>query len=220
MSAKPAAEQLMNGHEPTTATEVLAELLRCQFRPYSDLCIPRCCLTGWEADLLVIRRSGWAEEVEIKVSASDFRTEWKKKAEKHEDLLAGNCTHVGYTSGMWGGGSTPRPCHDKTLPPESERIIRNGNIYVRDQPTLIRRFWFAMPATLAGKLLPEVPEHYGVFSVNSSARVLRPAPILKAARKITDAERIRALQSTYHRFWQMTFRAVRQGDTASLEIDP
>lgn len=84
-------------NEPTTAGGVM---LRClhHWNLMKSQVIPRCCLTGWEADLLVIRPSGWAEEVEIKISKSDFRAEWTKKAEKHEDLRLGGCpTDPGYT---------------------------------------------------------------------------------------------------------------------------
>ena len=45
-------------------------------------------LTGWEADVIILRETGWAEEVEIKTSLSDFKAEFKNKIEKHKKLMS------------------------------------------------------------------------------------------------------------------------------------
>ena len=42
-----------------------------------------------EADLLVLRPSDWAEEIEIKISAADFKAEFKHKPTKHTKLTNG-----------------------------------------------------------------------------------------------------------------------------------
>ncbi len=195
--------------EPATASEILRELLRRRYRYERDLVIPRCWLTGWEADLLVIRKSGWAEEVEIKVSAADFRAEWLAKADKHEDLLLGGCRRVGYTTRR----GEARPFRGSTLPPEAERIVRGRLVYVREGPVLVRRFFFAMPASLAERLLPEVPPHCGVLSVGANVTELRPAPVLKTARKLTDAEQMRVMRSAYTRFWRVTLGEDESAET-------
>ncbi len=182
--------------EPTTAGGVMRECLRhWDFR--KNQIIPNSYLAGWEADLLVIRPSGWVEEVEIKISKSDFRAEWKHKAEKHEDLRLGRCRYLGWNAVEHG-----------SHPEDDPRLVeRRGFLYIRDRPSLVRKFWFAMPATLAAALLDEVPADYGVLAVGHlAAEVLREPTVLKCARKITDADRLKALDSMYFRYWQATLR--------------
>ena len=48
-----------------------------------------CSVTGYEADLLIFRPSGYVEEIEIKVSLSDLKREIAKKADKHHVLQSG-----------------------------------------------------------------------------------------------------------------------------------
>lgn len=52
----------------------------------------------WESDLLIIHESGWTWEIEIKVSVSDFRREFTKKAGKHRRIQEGKWTEKGYFS--------------------------------------------------------------------------------------------------------------------------
>lgn len=180
----------MQMSEPVTAAMIMRRCLE-SWNLRQNLMVPRCCLSGHEADLLIIRPSGWVEEVEIKISVSDFRAEWKHKAEKHEDLLLGRCRYILHSEAAKYAGDP--------------RLLKRGHWwYLRDRPGLIRRFHFAFPRHLAEKLLPEVPEHYGVISAYPGWRVLRKATNLKVARKISDAERFRALESTYQRFWDLT----------------
>lgn len=198
--------------EPTTAGEVMLAIVRGE-NLFTDTVIPRCYLPGWEADLLIIKRSGWAEEIEIKVSASDFRAEWMSKAAKHEDLQQGAVRCVGHT--YWGETTLQQQIDlDDPL-----RVDRGHRVCIRDQQHIIRRFSFAMPLTLAERLMPEVPEHYGVIGVSHFPKVLRAPKNLKHARKVTDEERIRALTSTYSRFWQLTFRQGAQAVEALSTLE-
>lgn len=190
--------------DPATATEVMRRCLR--HWSYSDLqIIPRCCLPGWEADLLVIRPSGWVEEVEIKISASDFRAEWKAKAEKHEALREGVRVRAVANARR---GKQLLTGEDVSADPTLHQAGPGHPLtwwYVR-RLHIIRRFWFAMPRALAERLLPEVPETYGVLAVGSYNEALQQPRNLRMARKLTDQERLRALQSTYYRFWRMLLR--------------
>lgn len=80
-----------------TCREVQSALLGCRV---SCLWDPRRVIAarntvgvlGWEADLVLIQPSGWLWEVEVKVSASDFRREFraKTKIEKHRVLVSGH----------------------------------------------------------------------------------------------------------------------------------
>lgn len=195
-------------NEPTTAAEVLRRALR-HWNYGKDQIIPRCCLPGWEADLLVIKPSGWMEEVEIKISAADFRREWSEKVEKHRALAEGRRELVGWMN--LEGERMLYAQHREALRPDDPRIEVEERpclsfLHLPGQPHLIRRFWFAMPRSLAEKLLPEVPAAYGVLAVGGYNQVLREPTNLGLARKVTDAERIKALHSTYYRFWQLFLR--------------
>lgn len=184
-----------------------SEVLRACLHHWSyaqDTLIPRCCLSGWEADLLVIRKSGWAEEVEIKISAADFRAEFRKKQEKHEAFRLGVRRYVGPARSEARVLDGVDVSADPTLHLR-ESYPGHGSYYVR-RPGIIRRFWFAMPAPLAEKLLPEVPSEYGVLAVGRYNQVLRKPANLALARKVTIEERVRALESTYYRFWAQELR--------------
>lgn len=191
------------------STQIMRACLR-HWDLNKDQIIPRCCLAGWEADLLIIKPSGWCEEVEIKISAGDFRREWVTKTEKHEALKSGRRRQVWMNRNrryeLGAEDVTDDPTFHAYGPHQAWHAVR--------RPGIIRRFWFALPKDLAEKLLPEVPAEYGVLAVDRWAEILRPATNLQAARKITDAERIRALHSTYHRFWQLTLREPAE----SLEV--
>lgn len=120
---------------------------------------------GHEADLVMLRASGWAEEIEIKTNAADI----KRDLGKH-------------------GGAGHR---------------RNR---------LMRRLWFAVPMALAGD--PSIPAFAGVLGVDVTepdynrsrgrgqrVAVVRPAPLNKDSRKLTDAEKLTLLRLGVMRLW-------------------
>lgn len=74
-------------------TEILATR---KWKWRNDICIPRCYILGWEADLLVLNTNKRLEEIEIKISVADFKKEFKDKAKKHEKLKAGRSTLTRY----------------------------------------------------------------------------------------------------------------------------
>jgi hypothetical protein len=43
---------------------------------------------GWESDLLVINSQGYLEEVEIKISLTDFKADFTNKKEKHKRIAS------------------------------------------------------------------------------------------------------------------------------------
>lgn len=147
--------------------------------------LPNCCHTGWESDLLLLRKSGWLEEFEIKVTKADLRRELVEKADKHELLQRGK----------------------PTLHYEPPAYQQRKDCSEPKQHT-IHRFWFVMPIALAESLSGEIPMHCGLLAVERggwAGRVteLRKAPVLKMARKPTDREVIDILESAYFRFWRM-----------------
>jgi hypothetical protein len=69
-----------------TATQIAHKLSTKHWHYLKQICLPNSFFAGAEADLLVLYPSGWLEEVEIKISISDFRREFKTKAWKHGSL--------------------------------------------------------------------------------------------------------------------------------------
>lgn len=169
-----------------TAIEVARSVAMGVWSPWRQIIVPNCVgMTGEEADLLVLHDSGYMEEVEIKVSKSDFRREFAKKAHKHKALQEG-------------------------LP----RLKHEGGLFRGDfsepRPHLIRRFWFAMPIDLAMALRSEIPEWAGLIGVVEARswghRILKKAPNLKHARKLTDAERLQLVRYGYVRYWDLAHK--------------
>lgn len=72
-----------------------ADIQRILFSHYlrSDIVIcPNTEAIGWEADLVVLQPTDYLAEIEIKVSRSDFKADFKKAA-KHAGLAAGKKMH-------------------------------------------------------------------------------------------------------------------------------
>jgi len=75
---------------PVVNQDSIADILAKRLWDYArELCIPRCCFLGWEADMLLVTYSKFLEEIEIKISVSDFKAD-SRKVEKHKSLEAGH----------------------------------------------------------------------------------------------------------------------------------
>jgi hypothetical protein len=113
-------------------------------------------VNGGVADLLFVNRNGYATEVEIKVSVSDWRADQHKR--------------------KW---RLPRP-H-------------------------VRRFYYAVPETLAGRAPADLPKDAGILAVAETdflqVRQLRPAKLLPAV-KFTHAQMEHMRAACYYRFWR------------------
>ena len=140
-------------------------------------------VVGWEADALIVHPSDWIWEVEIKVSASDFRREFKEKSKtlKHKALVEGRFAGAWAN---WGGG--------------------------RGRDNMVRKFFFAMPVTVYEKVKDEIPAYAGVILLDEkkvdSFQRLRPWIERRAkdltAQKAKPEDRQRLLESVYYRSWR------------------
>lgn len=176
-----------------TSRQITNALVTRHFDYRAQDCLPRCYFTGSEADLLVLRPSGWLEEVEIKIDRFDFKREFTHKADKHLKLQFGD----------------PKVYFQK-VPKEAEghNITNDGPMfYDWDDctPTLIRRFWFAFPADVYEKVKAEIPDYAGVLVFHSLRRceTIKQAPNLKHARKLTIDEQVRYMRLGCLRFWNL-----------------
>lgn len=178
--------------EPALTSRQITDILcRCHWRPRQHVLVPNVSwgLLAWEADLVVMFKSGWMEEVEIKISRGDFKREFEKKPEKHERLVRG------LPKMQWLGHS----------------VEPNWS---NPKPHQIRRYWMAMPHDLAESVLADVPSYAGVIAVRArkvslpesgfgDCRVLRKAPILPNARKLEPDEQRQLLRLGHLRYWDL-----------------
>jgi len=72
-----------------TSTDITRILATKHWNFLDQIIVPRCKFTGYEADILVLNKNDWLEEVEIKISAADFKREFKSKKLKHKKLVYG-----------------------------------------------------------------------------------------------------------------------------------
>lgn len=205
-----------------TSADVTRSLVR-MFSPHKNLVVPNCCTKlAWEADLLVVRPSGWAEEFEIKVSIADFRREFVTKEDKHRALPIGFPTSCRRYGAAWKEGETFDPENPLHIATGVES--RTGQVYAYEdhskmRPHLIKRFWYAMPSEIAEKVRAEIPEYAGLIVVakgrwGHEATVEKEAPKLKNCRKVTDDERSNLYRACYYRFWDMKQAQERQATVA------
>ncbi len=167
-----------------TSKDITRALAMKHWQYWKHVCVPRCEFSPLgEADLLVMQPSGDLEEIEIKISTSDFKREFTNKEYKHLVLPSG----------------VPKIVHPRT---------RDGVVtYDFKEPGLhlIRRYWFAMPEDLAAKHVLDIPAYAGLLSVGKYRRVtvVKKAPTLKHSRKLTEAEQRKMLRLAYLRFWKV-----------------
>lgn len=136
-------------------------------------------LLAWEADMLILHPSDWLWEVEIKISAADFRREFKAdtKMRKHEALRTG----------------VPRYSWQDTyvqkfffaMPQEVFSVVKDE---VPDY---------------AGIIIVHPSDRPKRFPV---AQIERAAKILPNVLKVPPEFRSKMLLSAYYRFWSTAFR--------------
>lgn len=181
-------------------------------------------LTGYEADLIVVRKSNWAIEVEIKISIADLRSEFKHKPEKHRRLLNGMPIYRLMPNGS--RTSQYRPDQedwkewDEALAacqPEDQRTFgKLKTVYALDdwrKPAKhhCREYWIALPLELIEKAEPIIPAYAGILTLNSgtrgnTVRIHRKAQVLPMAEKLTPEKRSHMMSRLYYRFWNAAFR--------------
>lgn len=173
----------------TSSSDIIKSLtgLGGKWSPHKLLIAPNTTsVSYWESDLLIIQDSGWCEEVEIKISVADFRAELRNKQEKHDSIKRGFMLVK-----RWDYRE------NKALEPKKV-------------PTIIRRFWFAMPEDVFQKVNTDIPEWAGVLVIGPEKRSKysqtyqwrqERAAMNLPAQKCDQAQRSNLLLSVYHRAW-------------------
>ena len=142
---------------------------------------------GWESDYFGITKgTGYAYEIEVKISKSDFRADFKNKTEKHRCLSMADreiITIPKQEATKWG------PTGEK-----AESIDRLGNKRYQDtfdnipqgycQLTIKKnfipnRFYYAVPAELVDGIRDILPKYAGLISIDGyNIKEVKQAPLL------------------------------------------
>ena len=144
-----------------------------------------------EMDICSIKPSGYWEEIEIKVSKSDFLADFKKT----EDIKRyGPWLHeYGVANGVFYGGT------------RNGYIFETVNKHERIQQGCghANSFQFMMPIDLANELKDQIPMGYGLLGVDDRyiSRIIRPMKFHSV--KISDEQRLKIITKAYHRYWQL-----------------
>lgn len=172
------------------AIRIIRQLAVRHFHCYKTICVPNVTdgPCGWEADLLVLRPSGWAVEVEVKTTLSDLKRDFKTKAHKHKIIERG-IPEPNWNQHHW------------------QRTLDWGKC----KPHKCKQFWFCVPIDIVDKAIPLIPDYAGLLVCKDAGLhaypdllyfdIAKEAPKLKNSRKYTDAERIKLLQTAYFRLW-------------------
>ncbi|URC22383.1 hypothetical protein SUSUWATARI_00020 [Serratia phage vB_SmaM-Susuwatari] len=145
---------------------------------------------GFESDLMCVRKSGYAVEIEVKISASDFRNDAKKCV---------NDTSV--------------------EPVRLEKQVSWGVVNTFEYPTISKYellrtgrlvsnyFYYLMPRDLGEKLLPEMPDFAGLMVIEGWGGIteLKKAELLHKA-KMTDKLLAGMAGNLSHRYWDELLR--------------
>lgn len=194
--------------------------LSTYFRCYRNLVIPNYGngLIYGEGDLVVVRPSGWAEEIEIKVSIQDLKAEFKNKSMKHRILRDGR-PKILYRSHYTLADRNLDEWKEAVESLETEKLFCLGQkspYQVLDWrahlPHNCKKYWIALPHELLDKALPLIPEYAGIITLepcqwnNGYVRIQREAPRLKYSQKVPESVRDHILQCAYYRMWEFEHR--------------
>lgn len=128
----------------------------------------------WESDFFCISKSGYSIEVEIKVSVSDFKADFKKEL-KHKILSNPYKIHVepGHESKFgwtYGGLFNDKKRYTLNTPSQSVSFI-NG---LDNCPN---RFYYCMPQEIADKV--EIPSYAGLIVPDNPRKyIVKNAPMI------------------------------------------
>ncbi|MCA8829413.1 hypothetical protein [Hymenobacter pini] len=74
--------------KPLTCKQIQHALFEA-YHKGGSVVVPNCCALTHEADVLVLRKTGYVAEYEVKVSRADFKADFRKLS-KHDFLKAGH----------------------------------------------------------------------------------------------------------------------------------
>ncbi|HDX8426105.1 hypothetical protein ACEUAI_20860 [Aeromonas veronii] len=163
-----------------------------------ELLVANVHIKGWlECDLIGIRKNAQVDEVEIKLSRSDFKADFSKTVAMEKGQLGAVEVQEGHLT-FWQGKK-----HD---------LLAAGL-------SPVNRFWFMAPLDLLS--VDELPEHAGLIEVTKtgSLRITKLAPLLHK-RKADDSFRYNCLRQQGWRVWDYMTGTRKIGNGMQLVENP
>ncbi len=151
-----------------------------------------------EMDIFAMRKSGYVDEIEIKISKSDFNADFKKT------ILVNN-SEYDYRKFIEfrakGLDASKYESHKKLL---KHQLLESGEL-------ISNRFSFLLPEHLVDSC--EIPDYAGLYVYRKTGyvRELKPAPLLHK-KKIDDTMKYYVTKKLMHRYWDQ----LKEKETASL----
>lgn len=98
-------------------------------------------LNSYESDIAIISNSGYVTEIEVKVSVSDFRNEFKQKKKKHFHLASCNKKHGNISTFKHFYFAMPKEVYDKV----KDEIPEYAGVYIVEYVKDERNYFNDMP---------------------------------------------------------------------------
>lgn len=168
-----------------TTTKLTARDLQLAFFRYErdryQLLVPNTFIKDWfECDIIGVRESGYVDEIEVKISKSDFKEDFKKKIRVDKNhCLAEESTDM-----------------------KTRGYFMNKHRAIQNSESPINYYWMIFPEGVVS--LDEVPEEYGVMYVNDKKRlsVARQAKRLHN-RKADQDFKYNCLRNVGWKYWDL-----------------
>lgn len=179
---------------------------------------------AWESDKLIITKSGYTYEFEVKISRSDFKADFKHKKDKHT-ILGSSITGEKYMPSFWEFFEANKK-HYPTVQLWKEHCRKEGycKTYFTEHYRRPNYFYYAVPQDLVS--VDEIPPYAGLIYVTEygSLRTVKKAPLLHKE-KYTD-EQLNLCEKFYYNMvsnkqnaenWQKRYNEAKAQLRAELE---
>lgn len=173
---------------PASATVMTRVFLRNYVTRYR-LAAPNLLLPGGcEADILGVRKSGFVDEIEIKISRGDFLADFRKQVQVRNPAYDKTKPH--YQQAL--AGLSPWEWIPKHEALAAGRLVLNY-------------FAFLLPTELAEQCLGDVPDHAGLYEFrpdiwDGQIRAVKRAPRLHGG-KVSEQIELDILRKLSWRYW-------------------
>jgi len=167
-----------------TEKDVIKKLLRLYDHRKRYIIMAPNCYTQRdnECDVFAVRRSGYCDEFEVKLSRSNFRADAKKivrwRRWKKEDK-----GWQAYTD------MNPAMMH-------KHQALKMGLM----TPNY---FWYVMPTELATQVMAEIPPWAGLIAIKGAVQTVIRKPQRLHQAKLTDAQKYKLTHKLAYRYWDM-----------------
>jgi hypothetical protein len=138
-----------------------------------EFMVPNVYLKDYELDIFCLRPSGYVEEIEIKLTASDFKADFNKTVR----LKSGDITPSGW---------------NRIKPANKHEALQEGLL-----PT--NRFSFLVPEELVDKC--SIPDYAGLYTYKNGVIKKVKAGKLLHKNKISDKLKYKTAKKMVYRYW-------------------